>query len=638
MNPQSILKQYWGYTSFRTLQEEIILSVLEGHDTVALLPTGGGKSLCYQVPAMLKEGLCIVVSPLIALMKDQVQALVSKGIKAVGVFHGMSKMELDIAIDNCVYGDTKFLYLSPERLVTDLLRSRLPKMKVSLLAVDEAHCISQWGHDFRPPYLRIAEIRDLIPGTPIVALTATATPRVVKDIQENLEFRNQKVFQKSYERKNLAYIVFNEEDKLKRLLKICRNVKGTGIVYVRNRRKTREIADFLKKNFIAADFYHAGMSIPERDIRQKDWMKERIRVMVATNAFGMGIDKANVRFVVHMDLPDCPEAYFQEAGRAGRDGNKAYAVLLYNNSDIIDLERSHRLSFPALHLIKQVYNCLGNYLQLAVGSGKDKTFPFDLFSFSKNYSLDSIVVFNTLRLLEKEGYLALSDAFINPSRLMMLLNKDDLYSFQVAHPAYDKIIKIILRSYSGLFTEFAKINEKQIALRTATSQEYIENILQKLHQMNVLHYIKQNQGPTITLFVERLAAEDIRISPENYQQREHFASERMKAIINYIQSLNKCRSLMLLDYFGEKAEIRCNHCDVCLERNKLEVSNYEFDKVMECIKPLLWEKALSLEEILLVNDPSIPEDRILTIIRWMRDNQMIVQDSDGGLLWNKKVK
>jgi ATP-dependent DNA helicase RecQ len=634
LNLQSILLKYWGFPNFRPLQEEIILSVLDGNDTLALLPTGGGKSLCYQVPGMARDGLCIVVTPLVALMKDQVQALRNKGIKAVGVYHGLSRMEMDVAIDNCIYGDTKFLYLSPERLTTELLRTRLPKMKVNLLAVDEAHCISQWGYDFRPPYLRIAEIRELIPNTPVLALTATATSQVVQDIQGKLEFRNGQVFQKSFERRNLAYVVFDEEDKLKRLTKICNNVKGVGIVYVRNRRKTREIADFLRKQRISADFYHAGLTTLERDLKQNNWMKERNRVIISTNAFGMGIDKPNVRFVVHLDLPDSPEAYFQEAGRAGRDGNKSFAVLLYNHSDIIDLERFHKLSYPPLDTIKKVYNCLGNYFQLAIGSGKDQTFAFDMQEFAANYSLEAITVFNTLKFLEKEGYLAMSDAMANPSRMMILLNNEELYRFQVANPAFDALIKVVLRSYSGLFSEFVKVNEKDIARRSGIAEEQVVKAFEKLHRMSVVHYEKQNQKAAITLLEERLAPADIRISPENYRDREKFSRSRMEAMVHYVETKNKCRSLLLLEYFGEQSTQRCGHCDVCLERNKAGVSNYEFDQVMERIKPLLMQNPMSLDELIDNTQSGIPDDRVLRVIQWLRDNGKVVSDSNGNLRWN----
>ncbi len=615
------------------MQEDIIRSAMEGKDTLALLPTGGGKSLCYQVPGMAMDGLCIVISPLIALMKDQVQALKDKGIKAVGIYHGLSKVEIDNAVDNCVYGDVKFLYMSPERLTTDLVRSRLHKMKVNLLAIDEAHCISQWGYDFRPPYLRIAEARELIPNTPVLALTATATTKVVADIQEKLQFRDARVFQKSFERKNLAYVVFEEEDKLRRLLRICTRVKGTGVVYVRNRKRTREIAEWLRQRGISADFYHAGLTAKERDARQDAWMKERTRVIVSTNAFGMGIDKPNVRFVVHMDLPDSPEAYFQEAGRGGRDGKKAYAVLLFNQSDIIDLKHFHERSFPPLKEIKRIYNSLGNYFQLAIGSGKDQSMPFDLVDFARNYSMDPFLVFNALGFLEKEGYLAMSEALSNPSRIMFMVDNEALYRFQVANPKYDAFTKLLLRSYTGLFTEFTKIKEDEIAVRAGIDVDTVKQMLQEMHRMEIMHYKPQNEAPMITFLEERMAAADLTISKEVYRERKVFARRRMEAMSRYATSGDKCRSLMLLAYFGEKGGQRCGQCDVCLEMNKAGVSSYEFKQIVELIKPIVEQHEHSLESLMDSLDINLSEQKVLSVIRYLKDQGSIVEDKNLILRW-----
>jgi len=617
------------------LQEDIIRSVLDGHDTLALLPTGGGKSLCYQVPGLAREGLCIVVTPLIALMKDQVQNLKSRGIKAVGVYHGLSRMEMEVALDNCLFGDVKFLYLSPERLATEMLRVRLPRMKVNLLAVDEAHCISQWGYDFRPPYLKIAEVRELMPKTPVLALTATATREVVEDIQQKLEFKERKVFQKSFERKNLAYVVLEEEDKLNRLLKICNKVKGPGIVYVRNRKKTRELANFLKKNKISADFYHAGLTTLERDVKQSAWMKEKSRVMVSTNAFGMGIDKPNVRFVVHMDLPDSPEAYFQEAGRAGRDGLKSFAVLLYNKSDIIELEHNHERSYPPIEFIKKVYNSLGNYFQLAIGSGREQTMAFNLGEFSENYAYNPVLVFNALKFLEREGYIAISEALANPSRIFININKEELYRFQVATPAYDPFIKVLLRSYTGLFTEFVKISESDIAKRAGLTREEVIKRLLWLKKLNLLQYEQQNDLPALTFVEERLREEDLRISPEIYHQRKQFSHERVEAMKNYVITKNRCRSMMLLAYFGEIISHRCGQCDVCLERNKADVSTYEFDLVVKEIKPLLQKQSMSPKEMLNRIPASLNEEKVLKVLQWLIDNGKVELLDDGiSLKWS----
>ena len=629
LNLQSILIKYWGFRNFRPLQEEIIRSVLDGQDTLALMPTGGGKSLCYQVPTLAREGLCIVVTPLIALMKDQVQNLKNRGIKAVAIHHGMSRMEMEIAIDNCIYGQTKFLYLSPERLTTELLRVRITQMKVSLLAIDEAHCISQWGYDFRPPYLRIAEVRELMPRTPILALTATATPEVVLDIQEKLLFKAPKVFRKSFERKNLAYLVLQEEDKLNRLLNICKRVRGSGIVYARNRKKTREIAQFLARNKISADFYHAGLTTPERDIKQKEWMSEKARVMVATNAFGMGIDKANVRFVVHMDPPDCPEAYFQEAGRAGRDEQKAYAVLLFNKSDTIELKHHHEQSFPPIEFIKKVYAGLGNFFQLAIGSGKDQTMPFYLNDFSENFAFDPLLTFNALKFLEREGYIALSDALSSPSRIFCSIDKEELYRFQVATPAYDSFIKILLRSYAGIFTEFVKINENELAKRMNMDQTEVIKRLKWLHQVNILQYEPQNEMPSLTFLEGRLQEDQLRISPAVYHERRKFAKKRLDAMIHYSESTSNCRSILLLNYFGEKIKQRCGQCDICIERNKAEVSNYEFDLILKEVKPILLGTPVALKDLLNQIPPSMSEEKVIRVIQWLIENGKIIHLPDG---------
>lgn len=632
-NMHSVLSRYWGFSSFRPLQEDIIASVLQGVDTLALLPTGGGKSICYQVPGMVKEGICIVVSPLIALMKDQVQNLKNKGINAVGVYHGLSRMEMDIAIDNCIYGDIKFLYLSPERLATDLIRSRISKMKVNLLAVDEAHCISQWGHDFRPPYLRIAEIREFIPGTPVLALTATATKKVVQEIQEKLLFQNPAQFRKSFERKNLAYMVFFEEDKLKRLLKICQKQHGTGIIYVRNRRKTKELATFLSQNGISADHYHAGLTSLERDVKQNDWMKEKTRIIVSTNAFGMGIDKPNVRFVVHMDIPESPEAYFQEAGRAGRDGKKSFAVLLYNNADIIDLKKFHEQSFPSVDMIRQVYHCLGNYFQLPAGSGKELSLEFDLLDFAKQYNLDTVITFNALRFLEKEGYIAMSEAMTNPSRIFFVLDKEELYRFQVANPKYDSFIKILLRSYAGLFNGFVKIREHDVAIRANMGTDQVKKILEYLQRINVIQYEKQNDKPLITWITERLPPEQLNITKENHREREIFARKRMNAVIDYVKSHNRCRSIYLLAYFNESRATKCGQCDVCLDIGKLDVTDLEFNNLHDMIRRTLTEKPCFLEELVDLLPTNIHEEKILKVIQWLRDKGSVVEDPFDKLTW-----
>ncbi len=632
MTIQQILIKYWGYSSFRPLQEDIINSVIKGRDTLALLPTGGGKSICFQVPALAKEGLCIVISPLIALMKDQVENLRKKGINAVAIYSGMHKNETDIVLDNCAYGNVKLLYVSPERLATELFTTRLRKMKVNLIAVDEAHCISQWGYDFRPPYLEISKIREITPGVPVLALTATATYNVVEDIQDKLQFKEKNVFKKSFERKNLTYNVIEEEDKLKKLLKLVNYMKGTGIIYTRSRRKTVEISTFLNKNNISSDYYHAGLAPEIRHSRQNAWMSEKRRIIVSTNAFGMGIDKPNVRFVIHFDIPDSIEAYFQEAGRAGRDEKDSTAILLYSNSDIIELKKNISLSFPETEQIRNVYQLLGNYLQLAVGSGRDESFDFDITDFANNYNLKPLTAYNCLKFLEKEGYISITEALSNPSRIYFKMKKDELYQFQVANIYYDNFIKVILRSYTGLFNDFVRISESELAKRAGISKEEVVKHLKKLETLNVLTYIAQSDKPRLTFCREKLDAKDIYISKSVYKERKEVAVIKTDAIINYGTKNNKCRSQMLLAYFGERDSKRCGKCDVCLKRNELELSELEFDIVLNQIKPLLTKSAYTIEEI--INEvENVNENKIIKVIQWLMDKRKVVYNSNNKLTW-----
>ncbi len=627
-----ILIKYWGHQSFRPLQEDIINSVLEGRDTLALLPTGGGKSVCFQVPALAMEGLCVVVTPLIALMKDQVESLKSKGIRAVAIHSGMTSYEIEVVINNCVYDEVKFLYLSPERLETDIIIRNIDRMNVNLLAVDEAHCISQWGYDFRPAYLKIAGIRKKLPGIPVLALTATATTDVIPDIQEKLEFREPNVFRLSFERKNLTYVVLKEEDKLNRLLKVVNNLKGSGIIYVRSRRRSVEIRNFLNTNHIMADFYHAGLDQRTRDIKQNLWMRGETRVMVATNAFGMGIDKPNVRFVAHLDIPDNIEAYFQEAGRAGRDGKLSYAVLLYDDSDLADLSNHFETAFPPIDMIKRIYQALGNYLQLAVGSGKDVSFDFDIINFCENYNFNRIVAYNSLRFLEKEGFLLLQEMSDADSKVHLRVNKEEIYKFQVENPKHDKFVKVLLRSYRGLFADFVKISGSQIAFRVAISEKRVAGTLQMLEKFNLLVYIKRKNKPQLTFLTERIDAKDIFISDEHYRIRKEAAKKRLDAVIKYITTKTKCRNSLLLEYFGETETKRCGRCDVCIERNKIELSELEFDNILNQIKPHLIEKPCSVNELAGLIDAT-SEDDIIKVIQWLLDNGKLIYNKDKKLLW-----
>ncbi|WP_367328602.1 ATP-dependent DNA helicase RecQ [Lentimicrobium sp.] len=628
-----VLARYWGYNAFRPMQEEIIRSVLSGRDTLALLPTGGGKSLCFQVPGMVTKGITLVITPLIALMKDQVENLKSKGIPAEAVYSGMTPREVELAMNHVLHGQARFLYLSPERLLTERFQTVLDHISVGMIAVDEAHCISQWGYDFRPPYLRIAEIRDRLPGVPVLALTATATRKVVKDIQDKLRFQQYNVFERSFERNNLAYVVSRTENKIERLLRICTNVKGSGIVYVRNRRKTREVSGLLVRSGIRADYYHAGLDPREREKKQDAWKSGSIRVMVSTNAFGMGIDKPDVRFVVHLDLPDSPEAYFQEAGRAGRDGKKAFAVLLFEEADILDARHNLDLSYPEPDFIRRVYKALGNYLNLVPGTGRDTTHLFDINDFCNQYDFRPVVAYNSLKFIEKEGFIVMNEAMSTHSKLVFNTRKDDLYRFQVEHAAFDPLIKMILRSYGGVFSEPASISEADLGQRLSVSAETVAQLLTRLHQLDVLTYVPRTDKPQITFSSELIKAEDLRISPQYHLERKQEAVERLGAVIDYATTMNRCRSQMLIAYFGQSDSRRCGICDVCLERNKANLSELEFNNILEVIKPMLKEAPCSLKEL---TDACsrISEEKVINAVTWLTDNDKIDVLSDGFFRWS----
>jgi ATP-dependent DNA helicase RecQ len=569
-NLKDILKQYWNYDFFRPLQEEIMLSALEGKDTLALLPTGGGKSICFQVPALAKDGLCLVVSPLIALMQDQVNNLNRRNIKATALTSALSAREYNTAFDNALLGGDKFLYVSPERLDTGDFRQRIRHQKINLIAIDEAHCVSQWGYDFRPSYLKIAGIRELFPDTPVMALTATATEPVVKDITEKLKFRNnKKIFRKSFERKNLHYLVSFEENKLNRILQLCKKINGSGIIYVRTRKKTQELSDFLNANHISSSFYHAGLEAAERLNRQTRWVANQIRIMVATNAFGMGIDKPDVRLVIHLDLPESLESYYQEAGRAGRDEKQSWAYCLYQQRDILELKENLNLSFPEMETIKKVYTALGNFFQIAVGAGKETTHDFNLNELAEKYKIIPRDIFSSLKFLEKEGYLIQQDAFYQPSRLMFTANQGDLYNFQVRNPKLDIVIKTILRTYGGLFTHFSVINEELLARRCNLNPTEFRALLKRMQEMEILQYFPQSGLPKITFLENRVDARHLYISPENYKLLKQRAEEKINAVVRYTTDKQECRSRILLEYFNETNASDCGQCDVCIDRNGL---------------------------------------------------------------------
>ncbi len=634
MDIHQVLIKHWGFNTFRPLQEDIIQSILNGKDTLALLPTGGGKSICFQVPALAQDGICIVISPLIALMKDQVENLVKRGVKATAIYSGMTPREIDIALDNCVYGNYKFLYLSPERIETDIFKARLEKMNVNLFAIDESHCISQWGYDFRPSYLNINKLRELKPSVPFLALTATATADVVKDIQQKLGFKKENVLQKSFERKNIAYIVVYEEDKLNRLLKILKKINGTSVVYVGTRKKTKDVAQFLLKNGVSADFYHAGLTNQERSTKQNNWINNITRVIVSTNAFGMGIDKPDVRTVVHLDLPNSLEAYFQEAGRAGRDEQKAFAVLLVEQADRSELEKQLINSFPDIETIKAVYQALANFYQIPIGSAFNESYFFDINEFSKQYNFQVFTVFNCLKFLEKENYIMLSEAYYNPSRIKIEWNQQDLYTFQVKNPNIDVYIKTILRSYGGLFEDFVKIDEYDLAKKLKTSKEQIEKVLDYLVSLNAISYVKQTRLPQLTYLTPRIESKSLYISKQHYSERKEVSVRKMESVIYYAFSKHKCRSQILLAYFGENNTYRCGVCDVCLERNKLALSDVEFSSVSDQIKKLLNEKHLPINS-LIGKITGIREDKVIKVIQWLMENEKLAHNDKNLLEWRK---
>ena len=630
---RAILQQYWGYPSFRPLQEDIVDSVMAGKDTLALLPTGGGKSICFQVPAMAMEGLCLVITPLIALMKDQVAHLVDKGISAAAIYSGMHPDALELAYNQAAYGRLKFLYVSPERLQTNAFIEALRKMKVCLLAVDESHCISQWGYDFRPPYLKIADIRPYMPKTPVLALTATATAKVVDDIQFRLGFKQKNVFQSSFERKNVTYNVYHEADKygvLRRKLEAM--TSGSAIVYVRNRKRTQVIADWLNSVGISSTFYHAGLDAKTRDARQDLWMKGKVKVIAATNAFGMGIDKPDVRLVIHIDLPDSIEAYFQEAGRAGRDLKPSEAFLLVSPADIQKLQDNLAQSFPELDRIKLIYNALGNYFNIPVGAGENVSYPFVLTDFANRYGFNVVEVFHTLKILEKEGFLVLSDSFDEPSKVMVKASRDDIYGFQVNNPQYGELIKCMLRSLPGVMTDFVKINEETLAKKTGLTAEKVQEQLKKLESYNFLSYAPRNDKPQILFLSEFVDTKHFGLSKENYYDRKKDAEERVKAVVGFVNNDRECRSVQLLRYFNEKTKKTCGRCDVCQRQAVVP-----YDSIEEKLRTVMGEEELTVKEVLSRCD-EFDESQVLDAIRFLVDNGVLQVEDDGMVKRNDNKK
>lgn len=621
-NSLSILQQYWGYAAFRPLQQEIINSVLEGRDTLALMPTGGGKSLCFQVPAMQMEGICVVISPLIALMKDQVESLRKRGIQAIAIFSGMSKREVDIALDNCIFGKIKFLYLAPERLYQDLVRERIRYMNVSLFAIDEAHCISQWGYDFRPAYLQLTKLRELQPKAPILALTATATPNVVLDIQEKLGFEQASVFQMSFRRDNLSYMALWEENKMDRMVRLIHKLGGSGVVYVRNRRETKEVAQHLMNHGISADFYHAGLDMPSRTKKQDDWMQNRSRVIVATNAFGMGIDKADVRFVVHLDIPDSLEAYYQEAGRAGRDGKKAYPVMLYQQADRDRLQDNFISSFPSVKFIQQVYHQLANFFQIAYGAGMGRSFEFDVVAFCKKYQLEVASTLSALKFLERDGWIAVSEAVYIPARFKFEIDYQELYKFQVQSAKYDPLVKAILRIYGGVFDYYVAINEFELAKKLNLPMMEVVARLQSMVKLEIASYLPKTDSPQLEFLQARVDYKNLYIDVDFIKERKILKERQLEAIYKFLDTTS-CRSLALQRYFGEDVTETCGVCDLCLMRahsKKIE------QKIKDEIKSLLLQRPHALHE--LIDAVSVGNDAgKIKILRNLLDAEDVALDN-----------
>lgn len=624
-----ILAKYWGYTSFRPLQEEIIHAVAEGKDTLGLMPTGGGKSITFQVPTLAMEGICIVVTPLIALMKDQVENLRRVGIKATAVYSGMTKQEIIIQLENCIFGDYKFLYVSPERLGTELFKAKLQAMKVCMFVVDESHCISQWGYDFRPSYLNIADIRKQLEGVPVLALTATATPDVVDDIQERLLFRKKNVYKKSFRRENLSYVVRQTDDKFSSLVQILRKVPGCAIVYVRSRKRTREIALALREAGISADYFHAGLNRAEKDLRQNRWKNDECRVIVSTNAFGMGIDKPDVRIVVHIDMPASLEEYYQEAGRAGRDEKTAYAVALCSGSDNAKLKKRISDEFPDKELIFRVYEALGNYYQIAVGYGLDTVHDFSITDFCHVFKFSVIQAHHALKILELSGYIEYTEEIENASKLIFSVTRDDLYKYRHQNKKTEEIIQAILRSYTGLFADYAYIDETLIATRSGSNPQEVYDTLVSLSKNGILKYIPRKKTPLIIYTQTREEQHYLTIPRKAYEERKERAEKRTAKVLEYITEAYICRSRILLSYFGEEATKDCGTCDVCRSTKGEALTDTDFTTIRDLLLDLLTDTPRSITEI--ITELPYPEQKSIVAIRFLADNDRHFYLSDGCL-------
>ena len=622
MDAIDVLKKYWGHTQFRLKQQEIINQVIDKKDTLALLPTGGGKSICFQVPALMQEGICLVISPLIALMDDQVRFLKSKGIKSIAITSGMHYNEIDTALTNCIYGGVKFLYLSPERLQNELVQTRIKEMNINLITVDEAHCISEWGHNFRPAYRHISEIREIIPNAPVLALSATATTSVIDDIQNNLDFKAHNLIQSSFVRENLSYVVDNTEDKKSRLLKLVDKIKSSVIVYVGSRKAAKEIANFLLNNNYSANYYHGGLASKVRTERQESWTKNQTRIIVTTNAFGMGIDKADVKLVVHLELPSTIEAYFQEAGRAGRDGKQSYAFLLANKSDVKKQQDLLTLRYPTITEIKTVYQNLANYFQIAENDLPEQAISFDMLSFTERYKMSNLKIYNILKYLEKEEHIKLSEAIYSPSKLMIKVSNAELYKFQIANKYYDNFLKILLRSYSNLFNNYVIINEQEIASRLKVSTKEVVRLINKLMQLEIVKYTHENNNSLITYLKARKDTDKLYLAEKKWEERKKYEQEKLDKITNYIINKSSCRSKLLLNYFGEQESNKCGKCDFCINEKRNNIKESEYKEMTDKLENILKDKELTIEDICLLM-PNYNDQKIISIIQYLFDNDRV---------------
>ena len=622
-----VLGKYWGYKEFRPGQKAIIDAVINRHDTLALMPTGGGKSLTYQVPTMASDGLCVVITPLIALMKDQVDRLRQMGIAATAIHSSLSYSQIDIALDNCVYGDMKFLYIAPERLATESFRLRVQRMNVSLLAVDEAHCISQWGYDFRPSYLRIKEVRKLLPEVPILALTASATNLVAEDIMRQLDFEKPHILRSSFARKNLSLAVRHTDDKNEQLMRVINNVEGAGIVYMRSREGCEQLAETLRQQGVSASYYHAGLPHAERTIRQEEWTKGKVRIMVATNAFGMGIDKADVRFVVHYSMCDSLENYYQEAGRAGRDGKRSYAVLLSASDDTSKIKKHFEAEFPPLDDIKIIYEKICSFLQVPIGDGLYASFVFNIHEFCIREHLFGGKVRAALKLLQQNGYMTLTEEMENPARILFCVSRDDLYKIRIDRQDLDHIIRTILRMYNGIFTEFKAIDEQDIAASSGYTVEHVKELLKRMWQMRIIRYIPSNTSPMIFFDEERLPTKDIYISPDTYLHRKRLIVERFDNMISYTSNEEECRSVIIQRYFGDSEAQPCGICDICLAKRKRDKERA--NALCDTILALLRKGPLSAREI--CHEIKSSPDDVAKAIDKLKAESKISADSDDKL-------